>query len=162
MCTLPSVVVTFITGKLDSHIQWEAPKVSLLETILHTYLAHLEWSSPILLSEKRKDYRGRLGSWNWRGWKSTTTSAAIAAAFPSLWTDWNPSSGGGKESLRVFLQTLLGSLWVVAKQPTNLSKHIHIVQETKESTVAFFGTIDGSVSHPFPYRPSSRKNRIST
>jgi hypothetical protein len=52
-------------------------------------------------------------------------------------SDWEPKLEEGKESLRVFFQTLLGGLQADDGWPTHLSKVILDIYTPKESPLAF-------------------------
>lgn len=52
----------------------------------------------------------------------TTIPAAIDAAFPMSWPEWDYNTAEGKERLRVYRQALLVGLKAAARRPTNLTK----------------------------------------
>ncbi|XP_076771217.1 uncharacterized protein LOC143434846 [Arvicanthis niloticus] len=71
----------------------------------------------------------------------TTKQALIDAGFYSIRPDWDFNSAEGKESLRVYHQTLMRGLRAAAQGPSHLAKVCSVHQEKAESPAAFLERI---------------------
>ena len=84
--------------------------------------------------------------------RPTTQPHLMDEGFPLLQPNWDFEQAEGRESLRVYRQTLMAGLWAAARKLTNLAKVNLVRQEPAESPAAFLEA-DGSFQAIHTYGP---------